>query len=348
MIKSKAVIPVLATGHGLNDMLAGYLLGSMAAGESVLQAGIGLMIYNLLAFGGQYPVAIWLEKIGAHKKFLTGAYLMNLTAIVLFPLLPPLSVVLTGIASAVYHVAGGSVCARENRAVHIGLFAAPGVAGLIAGGYFAWKGPDLNWILLAATGVFLLLLHVTKLPEIGNNNPANRQKPDVLPDRHDLVMIILLMVITLRSAVWNIFQLLHEHNYTWLLAIAGSAFAGKIIGGWLADRIGWRLYVFLSLFSAAPLIHFFRNEMLLFCIGIGLLQSGIPATTALLIGVANGKTERGIALSFGTAIIAGAFVFSIPAHYFSGSFSWVIPVTVIITGLMWLYQLLQPSVNTLK
>ncbi len=56
--KQGLVIGLLALGHGLNDGLAGYLLGSYAkSSEPVLQIAIGLFLYNVLAFGGQYPVA---------------------------------------------------------------------------------------------------------------------------------------------------------------------------------------------------------------------------------------------------------------------------------------------------
>lgn len=337
----KAIIPILSAGHGLNDMLAGYLLGCMAAQQDMLRAGTGLLIYNLLAFGGQYPVALWIEKIGGHKRFLTGSYLLNLLAIAAFPLLPQLSVVLTGLASAIYHVAGGAVCARQNKAVHIGLFAAPGVAGLVIGGYFAWTGYHLDIFLLPAVAAFLLILSLLVLPEAQKKEEPTPAKPEIIPDRHDMIMILLLTVISLRSAVWNIFQLIHENNYSWLFAIALAAFAGKIAGGWLADRIGWRRYVFISLFTAAPLVTFFRNEVLLFCIGIGLLQSGIPATTSLLITAVKGRTERGIALSFGAAIAAGLVVFAVPVYYLERSLSLPFLVTGLMFGTLLIFSLLQ-------
>ncbi len=126
--------------------------------------------------------------------------------------------------------------------------------------------------------------------------------------------MLLLTILSLRSVIWNVFQLIHENNYYWLFAIAGSAFIGKIAGGWIADRVGWRLYMISSLVIAMPLITFFKKEMLLFCIGIGLLQSGIPATTALLVQSMKGCTERAIGLSFGFTIIAGALIFYTPAR----------------------------------
>lgn len=335
MKADKLILPVLAAGHGLNDLLAGYLLGTLAAQQDAVQAGTGLFIYNLLAFGGQYPFALWIEKAGSHKRFITGAYILNLLAVILFAFLPHLSVVLIGVASAIYHVGGGTVCARENKSVNIGLFAAPGVAGLIAGGYLAWADYQLDILLLLLTGLFLLILYLLKIPGGRTDKKNSYTRPSVMPDRHDLIMILLLTVISLRSAVWNIFQLIHENNYSWLIAIAIAAFTGKIAGGWIADKIGWRLYIFISLFTAAPLIHFFRHELLPFCIGIGLLQSGIPATTSLLIHSVNGKTERGIGLSFGAAIILGALVFAIPVGYLVHSL--ILPAALMLCIVLFMY-----------
>ena len=88
---------------------------------------------------------------------------------------------------------------------------------------------------------------------------------------------------------------------------------GKIAGGWLADKIGWRLYALSSAIFATPLLTFFKKELLLFSLGIGLLQSGIPATTSLLIHSLKGKTSKGIALSFGVAIIIGSVTSVFPA-----------------------------------
>ena len=205
------------------------------------------------------------------------------------------------------------MCAEKNKAVNIGLFSAPGVAGLIAGGYLAYKGADIFSIMLTAAVIFFILLSMLPIRNYpGKNDDETVTDKKISLDKHDLIMILLLTVISLRSVIWNVFQLLHENNYEWLIAIAVAAVIGKIAGGWLADKIGWRLYVLISITAATPLLTFFRNELLLFCIGVGLLQSGIPATTSLLIRSMKGKTERAIGLSFGTAIIAGGVVFYIP------------------------------------
>jgi len=307
-------ILLLAAGHGLNDCIAGFLLGSLALMKiEPLQIGIGVTLYNILAFGGQYPVALWLEKNISPKRLLVFAYCLNIAAVIIFYFSPPIAIVLAGIASAFYHVAGGTVCAQKNKAFTIGIFAAPGVAGLIAGGLMAWNQLNISFVLLALSIVIFYFLtkmkieisviEVTEKPSLAKHSPI---------DQHDIIMILLLLIISLRSVVWNIFQQVYENNYSLLIAIGLSAFVGKIAGGWLADKIGWRLYAILSVVASTPLLTIFKKEWILFCIGIGILQSGIPATTSLIIQSFKGKTARGISLSFGTAIVIGALASIFP------------------------------------
>ena len=312
-MKNKKIV-ILAFGHGLNDLVAGYFIGIFALNnDDLLKTGVAITIYNILAFGGQYPVAILVDKLNDTKKLLVFSYLLNAIALATFLFVPAMSIILAGIASAIYHVAGGTYCAQNNKAENIGLFAAPGIAGLVAGGYLSWKQIDIIPILLPVTLVFLfglIKMNFTKL--VTEKNADEPRKEKHLFDTHDIIMILLLLVISLRSVTWNVFQLIYENNFEWLIAIAIAAAAGKIVGGWLADRIGWRLYALTSVILATPLLSFFKKELILFCIGVALLQSGIPATTSLLIHSLKGKTSKGIALSFGTAIIIGSAAIIFP------------------------------------
>ena len=97
-MKKPGTILLLAAGHGLNDCIAGYFLGGFAQLKTDLfQVGLGLLLYNLLAFGGQYQVALLLERSGKPRQFLLVAYAFNIGAITLFLFAPQLSVVLAGI-----------------------------------------------------------------------------------------------------------------------------------------------------------------------------------------------------------------------------------------------------------
>jgi FSR family fosmidomycin resistance protein-like MFS transporter len=328
---------LLSFGHGLNDCIAGFFIGSIALLKTdVVQAGMAVTIYNILAFGGQYPVAVSMEKFFTPKKFLSIACLLNILAIIIFIYSPLAAVLPAGIASAIYHVAGGSLCAGENKSSSIGMFAAPGVVGLIGGGLLAWNQVNIYWPLLSAAVLFWIIIE--KNVFTGYPVPAQQEdekEKQKLIDRHDLIMILLLVVISLRSVVWNIFQLINENNYQWLMAIALAAFAGKIAGGFLADKIGWRLYAMASVLISTPLITLFKNEIVLFCIGIGLLQSGIPATTSLLIYSLKGKTARAISHAFGTAIILGAAFSFIPAPWLLRQLPFILLIMLCLLFLYW-------------
>lgn len=94
-------ILLLALGHGLNDCIAGFFLGSLALMKfDPLHIGISVTVYNLLAFGGQYPVALWLEKESSPKKFLLTACGLNAAAVILFYFSVPSAILFAGIASA--------------------------------------------------------------------------------------------------------------------------------------------------------------------------------------------------------------------------------------------------------
>jgi FSR family fosmidomycin resistance protein-like MFS transporter len=226
---------------------------------------VGFLIYNVLAFGGQYFAARFLEKVSNIKPIITACALFNVIAVGLFHLIPQLSLVLAGCASAVYHVAGASACIRENKAAPIGVFAAPGIIGLAIAGYLSYLKIDIRLFLSIVCVTFVGLMQLIQLPSSDKQSKVEDEKKDHrVIDNHDVLMILLLGIISMRSAVWNIFQVIHEHNYTWLLAIAASAFLGKILGGWISDKIGWKLYSFVSLIAAMPLVSFFKEEIVLY------------------------------------------------------------------------------------
>ncbi|HTM93874.1 MAG TPA: hypothetical protein VL095_15740, partial [Flavisolibacter sp.] len=214
---------LLSFGHGLNDFAAGYMLGNMLYLQTgIRDVAIGFLIYNLLAFGGQYFAARFLEKVSNVKPIITACALFNLAAVSLFHWIPQLSLVLAGCASAVYHVAGGSACLKENKAAPVGFFAAPGIIGLAIAGYLSYLKIDI-WLMLSIVCIaFVGVIQLIQFPSLSKDSKtaAEEENGNRVIDNHDVLMILLLGIISLRSAVWNIFQIINEHNYTWLLAIA--------------------------------------------------------------------------------------------------------------------------------
>jgi predicted MFS family arabinose efflux permease len=96
-----------------------------------------------------------------------------------------------------------------------------------------------------------------------------------------------------------------------LLAIAAAACVGKVLGGFVSDRVGWRRTSTLALLVAAPLLGPLLDSPLAAVAGTLLLQSTMAVTlkaTHLLI------PDRP-ALAFGLpclAILAGALLGKAP------------------------------------
>lgn len=298
-------------GHGVNDFIGGYLLGSLLnCNLSTTTIGAGVFLYNTLAFGGQYFVAQAIEKGFSPVKMVYVSFLLNMIAAAAFFAAPQMAIVLAGIASALYHVAGGTLSATEKpQSSFMGLFAGPGVAGLIGGGYIAYKQLNVN---VEIVGVILFLTVLFAL-FARKNHAAQKKKTEAAPiDTHDWLMIVLLTVISLRSVVWNVIELIQQNNYSWLFWIAISAMAGKIMGGFIADKIGWVRYTIISLLLSFPLLSFFKNQLVPLCIGIALLQSGIPATTCLIIHSVKNRISYGISLSLGAGVLISGVIFYLP------------------------------------
>ncbi|MCB9262211.1 MAG: hypothetical protein H6607_07535 [Flavobacteriales bacterium] len=302
----------LGLGHGINDCIAGFIVGSLFYHNySSLELGIYTLIYNLIAFGGQLAFAKILETIFMPKKYLIGAFLLLVASLGFLNFSPKLAILFSGIASAVIHVTGGVESIRKDgKAFGIGIFASPGVVGLIVGGYLAYKRIDF---ILPAIGMclsYLILLMISYKPS------PNYLKPEIeepLVERHDVLMIILLTAISLRSFIWDVFQMVKQENYNWLIVVAIAAMFGKLIGSFLADKIGHVKYSIIALCLSLPFLTILKKNIVTLGIGVSLLQSTIPATTAMLVKLMRQKPAIAVSISFGLSVFIAIVLFYTPA-----------------------------------
>jgi nitrate/nitrite transporter NarK len=133
---------------------------------------------------------------------------------------------------------------------------------------------------------------------------ATPEKEPVFED-HDLIMLVLLAGIALRSAVWSALQAALAARLDLLLAMACAAALGKILGGILADRIGWRRWTFGVLLIAAPLLTLSGENPALLLPGITLLQSATPTALAATGRLLPNRPGLAAGLALGLAIAAG-------------------------------------------
>ncbi len=301
----------LATGHGLNDCISGFILASLMFWQlSSVELGIAVLIYNLIAFGGQVPLAWIIRKNYPPKLLLVISYSLHILSFLFLLVDYKITILAIGTASAIIHVVGGYECKEEHHhARNIGIFASPGVIGLAIGGVLG--AYELNIFipcLLVAVGLIIVTLLTSFKDQIRTATAPRVEEPD----KHDLIMILLLTIIAFRSALWNIFQIIHDQNFEMLIFIGIAAMLGKLAGGYLSDYIGLRKYSLIALILSLPFLTILKNNIWGLCAGIFLLQSTLPATAVLMIKKCKHNPALGVAYSFGLPIILGALLFYTP------------------------------------
>jgi FSR family fosmidomycin resistance protein-like MFS transporter len=143
-------------------------------------------------------------------------------------------------------------------------------------------------------------------------------------EKHDVIMMMLLLGIAFRSVAWNVLENIHQGNHGLLLAMAGAAMTGKLFGGWIADRIGWKLYCWIALGGAGLLLSFGRESAWLLLPGIALLQSATPVALAAMYRALPRFPATASGLALGLAIAAGGIPFAVPGSGISSEWMWLL------------------------
>lgn len=292
--------------HGLNDFVAGYLLAHLSVvSDNTLLNTTCFLVYSILAFAGQLPIGFLLDSNHKIKSFSFFAVICLLMAIALAPISIFMAIIVSGVASAFVHVSGGTVCyLSDNKNSSLsGIFTAPGVIGLISGGIFGSIQESIYYIILLVIPLAVLLFFVWKMsfPKY-IKSPINKDQSSIL-DTHDAFMLLLLAAIAFRSLFWNILHIMCFKDTVWLWGLGISAALGKLIGGYITYKVNWRKFVFVSIITAVIILNFSTNNLILFCIGVALLQSAVPITLLLMQNYMQSRPATATALSLGIAIV---------------------------------------------
>jgi hypothetical protein len=302
------LIAVLAASHGVNDLIAGWLLGGHLPSASAWDRLPWLVIYAALAFAGQLPAAWLVDRSRRQDRWLAGALALMIVAVAAVPVSPGLAIVVSGMASALCHVAGGALALQLPRGARaLGWFSAPGVLGLTAGGYLGGQGVALGPAVAlapAALGGGWAALRAQWPQSESTPNPTLAPGADA----HDGLMLLILLVLTLRSALWDLVQIAHAQDPRVLAAVAVSAAIGKVLGGWLIERWPSVRHVSVTLLASCVLLAVGRQNTAGLCLGVGLLQSTIPASIVLLHRSFGASAARASACGLGVTVVLGGLV----------------------------------------
>jgi FSR family fosmidomycin resistance protein-like MFS transporter len=268
-----------------------------------------IVVYDMLAFALQAPLGALADRQSGHRR-LAGLGLLGLgLALLAGPLTPRACAALAGIGNALFHVGAGAHVLQSSgrRAREIGLFIGPGSIGLAAGIALARNGRGAGSDLVLPLVLAALAVAWT-LPRRGRSSigaPAVAAATGA--SRTAFACGLLLLTVLVRSLAGD--TLVHgwrERSATLVLALALAACAGKMLGGVVADRLGWVSTAAGGLVLAAPLAAAGLHDPASAVAGMLLLQSTTPLTVKAL----HLLLPQRAGLSFGLASVAlllGAF-----------------------------------------
>ncbi len=270
--------------HGLNDFIAGYLLANLSLHSSdIFTNSLAYLMYSVIAFGGQLPAGIIVDKYKRLKPIASICLLLLILSISVSYASLFMAIFFSAIASAFIHVCGAAACyVSDNKHYTLaGIFTSPGVIGLICGGILGSIDFNYFYLFILPLVVLLLWLMYVEIPSY-ENKKVNAHSSDTILDTHDMVMLLLLMTIAVRSLFWNVVHMMSFNQQTWLLVLGFSAGAGKLLGAIIADRVGWKKFMYVSIIGAVICLNIDKSNIILFGIGVFFLQSAVPITLVLV------------------------------------------------------------------
>ena len=318
----------IGLAHGVSDGAAGLLVGVIIQHGSP-DMNLQILEYNLLAFGLMPLAGLLFDRLRRPQQGTAASLLVTLAGLMLLPFQLNTAILLIGLGSAGLHAGGGSlaITLTPGRASAAGVFAAFGVVGLALGGMASALDPLITRLVLVCL-LALLSAAIKFAKRIPGQSLATSSQPAPaalsLRTKGMLFIVVLVIAASLRSTDWVGTQTSVARYSSAALWLAIAAGLGKLVGGFAADRFGWRRFMLIAL-AGAGLLLFAPFGPLALMLGALLLQSVTPLTIAAAGRALPGYPALAASLALGTAVLVGGLPFFILAG------GWFGPLTLLIT-----------------
>ena len=236
------------------------VLGESGQGSMEVVA-LSILLYDIVAFTLQLPIGIALDQLdkNSHAALLSYALVGAGVILSLVPiaLLEWPAILLLAIGNALFHSAGGLSVLNisQKHAGPSGIFIATGAIGVFLGTQSAQMGRlqiafSLLVLLFLCALIALVVQKVNK--KYWNVHNVSFDIPR-LSSNTLLAIALLSFVVALRSYVGMVMAFPWKSEMLLLVLSILGVFAGKALGGVVADRIGFRTTAIFSLIVAATL-----------------------------------------------------------------------------------------------
>jgi len=244
-------LSLLGIGHLLVDLAGIYLVNRQYNDFDFIYIALFFVIYNFIAFGLQPVFGYLADKKDYYFLYIIVGSILPIVALHLIEF-GIIAVIISTIGNAMFHVGGGVICMNmfPKKAAPAGIFVAPGAIGVFLGIYFAnMESSMVLSITLVSLGV--LLLSYVLLYDYKSPNENKKTHPKFVE-----IIILIFGIVFIRGLIGCtlIFTWKLEPVYGVCLVIA--VFMGKLFGGVLGDRFGYKFIGLGGLFISGPLLLF--------------------------------------------------------------------------------------------
>lgn len=236
------------------------VLGESGQGSMEVVA-LSILLYDIVAFTLQLPIGIALDQLDKNSYAALLSYALVGAGVILslvpIALLEWPAILLLAIGNALFHSAGGLSVLNisQKHAGPSGIFIATGAIGVFLGTQSAQMGRlqiafSLLVLLFLCALITLVVQKVNK--KYWNVHNVSFDIPR-LSSNTLLAIALLSLVVALRSYVGMVMAFPWKSEMLLLVLSILGVFAGKALGGMVADRIGFRTTAIFSLIVAATL-----------------------------------------------------------------------------------------------
>ncbi len=236
------------------------VLGESGQGSMEVVA-LSILLYDIVAFTLQLPIGIALDQLDKNSYAALLSYALVGAGVILslipIALLEWPAILLLAIGNALFHSAGGLSVLNisQKHAGPSGIFIATGAIGVFLGTQSAQMGrlqiAFSLLVLLFLCALITLVVHKVNKKYWNVHNVSF----DIsgLSFNTLLAIVLLSLVVALRSYVGMVTAFPWKSEMLLLVLSILGIFAGKALGGVVADRIGFRTTAIFSLIAAATL-----------------------------------------------------------------------------------------------
>lgn len=236
------------------------VLGESGQGSMEVVA-LSILLYDIVAFTLQLPIGIALDQLDKNSYAALLSYALVGAGVILslvpIALLEWPAILLLAIGNALFHSAGGLSVLNisQKHAGPSGIFIATGAIGVFLGTQSAQMGRlQIAFSLLVLLFLCALITLVVQKVNKKYWNVHNVSFDISELSFNTLLAIVLLsLVVALRSYAGMVTAFPWKSEMLLLVLSILGVFAGKALGGVVADRIGFRTTAIFSLIAAATL-----------------------------------------------------------------------------------------------